>query len=303
MKRTYLDHIKTLDPVRDHQEIVHIDTQFEFPFDTTRSLEFALFRTYAVPSIGALLACTGEFIEHAQKRYDDTDLIVSEIGEHGYDSERGRAAIRRMNQLHGRYEIANDDFQYVLSTFVFEPARWMARFGWRPMIEVEKQAWFYFWREVGRRMNIKHVPDTREAFERFNIDYERTHFRFTEASQRVASGTRDLLLGWFLPGSLKRLGEPFVYALLDQPLLTAFGYPHQSETLRHIVQGALRLRARCVRALPERTHPVMRTALKRPTYPNGYTIEALGPVQPKRCPFHAPLKAPLKHDPQPMHTQ
>ncbi len=67
----------------------------------------------------------------------------------GYDSPEGRRAIRRMNQIHGRFEISNDDFLYVLSSFVFEPIRWNARFGWRPLIEAERLASFHFWLEVG----------------------------------------------------------------------------------------------------------------------------------------------------------
>ena len=130
MRRSpYLDEILRLDPLRDHRRIVQLDVCYEFPFDTTRALELALFRTFAVPSIGGLLSSTGEFEQRAQKRYDDTDLIVSTIVEEGYDSECGRAALRRMNRIHGRFPIANEDFLYVLSTFVFEPVRWNERFG------------------------------------------------------------------------------------------------------------------------------------------------------------------------------
>ena len=86
-----LDDIRGMDPVRDHQRIVFLSTRHEFPFDTVRSLEFALFRTFAVPSVSALLDRTGEFQQRAQKRYDDTDLLVSELMDWGYDSERGRA--------------------------------------------------------------------------------------------------------------------------------------------------------------------------------------------------------------------
>src|SRR5437764_9768592 len=110
---SYLDQIRCLDPMKDHQRIVFLTTCYEFPFDTTRSLEFALFRTFCVPRISALLDRTGEFRDRAQKRYDDTDLIVSELMEWGYNSERGRRALRRMNQQHGRFAIANDDFRYV----------------------------------------------------------------------------------------------------------------------------------------------------------------------------------------------
>src|SRR5947209_16596706 len=103
MSSPVLEQIRALDPVRDHQRIVFLSTRYSFPFDTTRSLEFALFRTFCVPSISALLQHTGEFLRRAQKRYDDTDIIVSELMERGYDSERGKAALRRMNQLHGRF--------------------------------------------------------------------------------------------------------------------------------------------------------------------------------------------------------
>ena len=56
-----LEEIRRLDPERDHQRIVFLSTCYEFPFDTTRALEFALFRTFCVPSIAALLDRTGEF--------------------------------------------------------------------------------------------------------------------------------------------------------------------------------------------------------------------------------------------------
>jgi hypothetical protein len=78
---SHLEEIKKLDPLRDHLRIVFLDSAYEFPFDITRALEFALFRTYAVPSIGALLDRTGEFKARPQKRYDDTDLLVSEFYE------------------------------------------------------------------------------------------------------------------------------------------------------------------------------------------------------------------------------
>src|SRR4051812_22037058 len=108
-----LDRIRSLDPVRDHVEIAYLSTRFDFPFDTVHSLELALFRTFAVPSVSSILASTGEFLERAQKRYDDTDLLLSEMLEHGYEGARGREALRRMNAIHARYPISNDDYLYV----------------------------------------------------------------------------------------------------------------------------------------------------------------------------------------------
>lgn len=271
-----LDEIVRLDPVPDHQRIAYLSTCYEFPWDTTRALELALFRAFAVAKGSALLAGTGEFTQRPQKRYDDTVLILSEILEHGYDSERGRAALRRMNQMHRRYAIPNDEFLYVLSTFVFEPIRWITRFGWRPLTEQERLGGFYFWREIGRRMNIRDLPESIEEFERYNIAFERAHFGYAASNELIARATRDLFLSWFLPKRLWPVGEPLVHALMDDRLLDAVGFPRPPALLRRMAAAALRLRARVLRLLPPRRQPRLITRQKHPSYPNGYVIEELG---------------------------
>jgi hypothetical protein len=47
--------ISRLDPGRDYEQIYRILVSHEFPWDMNQSLSFALYRTYAVPSIGHLL--------------------------------------------------------------------------------------------------------------------------------------------------------------------------------------------------------------------------------------------------------
>ncbi|MCK6449818.1 MAG: DUF2236 domain-containing protein [Alphaproteobacteria bacterium] len=271
-----LRRIRSLDPVRDHQQIVFLSTCYAFPFDTKRALEFALFRTFAVPSIATLLDRTGEFRRRPQKRYDDTDIIVSEMMEWGYDSKRGAAALERMNRIHGRFAIANGDFLYVLSTFVFEPIRWNRRFGWRPMAEAERLALFHFWREVGRRMHLADLPESYDAFERFNIEYERTKFERTEAGRRVGTATRELFAGWF-PKPLRPLVRRAVHALMDDATIAAFGFPPPSAGLRRAVTGAMRLRALALRLLPARRKPRLRTQMRHRSYTEPYRLEQLGP--------------------------
>ena len=273
----WLREILALDPERDAQQIVRLDALYEFPFDTTRSLEFALFRTFASPSISRLLDETREFELRAQRRYDDTDLILSMIVEHGYDSDQGKRAIRRMNRLHGRFDIANEDFLYVLSTFVYEPIRWNARFGWRRFVDQERQAHFHFWRQVGRRMAIRDVPATFDEFERFNDEYERANFRRTATNRRVAQASRDMFLAWF-PGVPNRVGAAAISSLMDDRLRDAIGFPRPSRAVVGAVEGALRARGRVVGLLPPRRRPKLRTDLRHRTYPGGYVIEALGPM-------------------------
>ena len=271
-----LDEIRGLDPVRDHQRIAFLSTRVDFPFDTTRALELALFRTFGVPSISALLHRTAEFERRPQKRYDDTDIIVSELMEHGYDSERGRAALARMNAIHGRFTIANEDFLYVLSTFVFEPIRFNARFGWRVMTAKEKVALFHFWRAVGERMGIRDIPARFEDFERYSAEYEARRYRFTEANRAVGSATVELFASWF-PRPLRVLVRQAIYALLDAPARRAFGFPDANPVIGALVIAAMKVRALALRFWPRRRHPSLRTAMTHPTYPKGYSIDTLGP--------------------------
>src|SRR5262249_10273883 len=184
----------------------------------------------------------------------------------------GKGALLSMNQLHGRFPIANEDFVYVLSTFIYEPIRWNARFGWRPMCTQERHALFHFWREVGRRMNIKDIPATYDELEQYNIAYERDHYRYTDANHRGGSATPDMFLSWF-PRALHPLVRPAIYAMMDDPILTAFGFPRPSRLTRRLVTGALKARARILRWFPARRRPRLRTEMKHRTYPHGYHIE------------------------------
>ena len=135
---------------------------------------------------------------------------------------------------------------------------------------------FHFWRAVGRRMNIKDLPADFDAFEDFNRDYERQHFRFTESSRRVGAATRELFVRWF-PRALAPVVRASIHALLDDPLLEAFGFPRSSGFWRLLVSAGLRLRARLLRLCPPRRRPRLRTEMRHRSYPAGYTIERLGP--------------------------
>lgn len=268
--------IEAMDPQTDHQRISYLLSFHIFAWDTERALELALFRTFAVPSISGLLARTGEFVQRPQKRYDDTELILYEILEHGYDSERAHRAFRRMNRMHGHYQISNEDFLYVLSTFIYEPIRWNARFGWRKLSESEKLSGYYFFCEVGKRMGIREIPADYASFEAFNRQYEAKHFAYSDTNRQIGNATLDLLLGFYMPRFLWKGGRYFAYALMDPPLLAAMGFPKSPALIRILVAGGMKLRAWVLRFVPERKTPKHGTARRRPTYPEGYRIEELG---------------------------
>jgi hypothetical protein len=217
-KKLWRERNDQLDPETDYVEIVQNLALYEFTWDITQALSFALFRTYAVPSVGRLLDETGRFTTACQKRYDDTALLLEAPFVHGFDSEEGKTAIRRINQMHKMYDISNDDMRYVLSTFVVVPKRWLDDYGWRPLTERELRATVNYYRDLGRHMGIKDIPETYDEFMHLMDDYERQHFAFDEGGRRVADATLDLMTT-FYPRVLKKPVDLFSRSLMDKPLL------------------------------------------------------------------------------------
>ena len=271
-----LRQIQQLDPLRDHGKIQHLVAGYEFPWDNVRALEIALYRTYCVPGISALLDRNGEFRHRPQQRYDDTAIIVAEMCKWGYDSARGRQALERMNWIHGHFKIANEDFLYVLSTFIYEPIRWIENFGWRKLCEQEKLGIYCFWCEVGKRMDIKNIPPTYEEFEQYNLDYERDKFHYADTNQRVGTATRDLFASWF-PRLFAPMVRHGIYAMLDDSMLEAFGFPRPLPFMPKLVRFALKMRGKIVRFFPPGKQPHFFTDIPNRTYLQGYEISELGP--------------------------
>ena len=277
MKRDHWQHqIARLDPEVDFEEISRIVAQHEFPWDSQQALSFALFRTYAVPTVGRLLYDTGQFTQQVQKRHDDTAIILETIADRGLESAEGRAGVRRMNQMHGSYDISNDDMRYVLSTFVVSPVRWIERYGWRRGTEAERLAAVRYYQRLGTLMGIKGIPGTYQEFSDLMDDYERDTYTYDHRCRAVADSTLDLFVT-FYPRPLRPLMRRFSIALLDDHLRAAFGYQRPPRWLVRVAHGSLAARGRLIRFLPARRKPALLQDTHRiRSYPGGFMIEKLG---------------------------
>lgn len=273
-----LKHLQTLDPKADHELIHRISSDREFPWDYGRGLEVAIWRTCCVPSISETLDGSGEFALRAQKRYDDTRILLGEMVRGGYDSERGRQALRQINQAHRRFSIDNDDMLYVLSTFVFEPIRWIDRWAWRRVSETERLAAFYFYTEVGRRMNIRDLPTDVDAFERFNREYEKERFRPAPSNERVGGQILRLYASWY-PRPVSDVVAATLPCRLDRAARDALGMPEPAGWVRGLNALGLRGHAAAERLAPDLMARLMTrpTARTYPGYPHGYRIGDIGP--------------------------
>jgi hypothetical protein len=73
----------------------------------------------------------------------------------------------------------------------------------------------------------------------------------------------------------------FAKALMDDPLLDAFGYRRPAPWERRLATGALRLRGQVVRRLPPRREPLYARQLPNiRSYPRGYEVANLGTFPP-----------------------
>ncbi|MDP9821101.1 oxygenase MpaB family protein [Nocardioides massiliensis] len=274
--------IAALHPHDDAREVYRILVTLEFPWDMNQALSLALFRTYAVPSVGRLLFETGEFTERTQKRYDDTALLLDAMLTDGLDGTDGRAALRRMNQMHAMYDISNDDMRYVLATFVVVPLRWVDAYGWRRFTEHERQATVHYYRDLARHMGIRDAPDTWQGFCELLDAYEVAHFAYDAGARAVADATLDLATTFsplhLLPQDVARRST---LALMDDPLLDAFAYPRPSPLLRRATRAGVRLRGRVLRHFPVRTTPVTSADLPNiRSYADGFDVRELGTFRP-----------------------
>jgi hypothetical protein len=289
-----LSKIESLHPKNDAWEIIRLSVFYEFPWDFNRALELALYKTYAVPSISKILFSTKQFEKHPQKRYDDTDIILSEIIENGLDEGRGLEALKRLNFLHSHYKISNDDYLYVLSTFVFDTGRWINQYGYRKLSSHEELAGFFVWKEIGEKMNIKDIPDNIADFEKFHDDYEKENFKYCESNLKIARATENLMLSWYMPSFAFDAARPFLHAVMEPHLLKAFNYKEPGEAMRTLVTNSLRARSKAESLIP-RTKPYIRTRdHKHKFYPNGYTLNDLGPEKLKNapgCPYHKVMQS------------
>lgn len=266
---------KTPELVRAERTVWRL-SHVDFAWDVNKALEFALLQTFAVSSISSLLHRTGEFSNRTLKRYDDTALLIREVMSNGLDSDRARRAFARINDMHGRFRIANDDFLYVLSTFVFTPIDWLDRFGRRTMTEDERQDWFLYWREFGARMGIAGLPADIEAFRSFAITFEKERFKPAPSNRAIAQATIDLILReYFVPPLAYPAGRAFVMALCAPDLVTALGFAAPSAGLGFFANSVMGTRRAILRLLPPNTKP-KQIQFGRKTYPEGYNIEELG---------------------------
>ena len=296
LKKRYIYRLEKMHPHRQCFDIIGDAYALEFPFAFQKSYELALYRTFAIPSIAELLDKTGEFRRGAGKRYDDTDLLLREMIENKL-SYRGLTCLKRLNYIHGRYSISNEDYLYVLSTFIYEPNRYCSKWGWRSLRKTEREALFYIFGRLGECMGIKNIPNTWNAFEAFNTQYEKEHFEYSLPGARVAEASLQLMLRKY-PSCMRFLVRQVLISIMDTPLRVATGMSQPWLVFRWLTPILLQVQGLWTRYLMlprtdwQRVHRTPKTINSTSICPyipqwdpyektyqqEGYRLERLGPT-------------------------
>jgi len=273
-----LRQIETMDVEQEFEAIYRLTSMVELPWEFRFGWNLAFYRSFAVPRMAVLLAETGEIENQTMKRARDTGLMMYELFEQGLDHPRSREVIRRLNRMHHRWDIEQDDYRYILTTFAVVPTRFAERFGWRPVSALELDATHRFYTELGRRMGIRSIPGSYAAMADFLDEYEAREVRYSPQGARLTGRTLPFLASR-LPGPLRKRTAEVAGEFLDPRLCAALGLPAPRRTTQAVVRGALAGRRAVVRRQPPDDGSWFTPGMASDTYPDGYQLSELGPVR------------------------
>ncbi|KAK7028286.1 hypothetical protein R3P38DRAFT_2525928 [Favolaschia claudopus] len=291
------------------QEIMQLSFLWDMPTLGEYSLAFALFKTYAIPTISKLLLDTKQLASQplVAKRYGDTEILIATwmacplagrlvTANPGdpIDDPRASIALARVNWLHSRYKISNDDYLYTLGLFAFEPQAWAAQYGWRALSPLERQATniiqgaFIYWSEVGRKMNIKNIPATEEEYRAWLQNYEEEHMVPAQTNHDVANYTTEELL-FMVPKALRPFFQTLTHSMLEDRVRIAMMQPKAPGYAKYIIDATMGLFA-CVERylLLPRRKPFAICQVDMPKIHAGQPAPLLHPTKYPSKPWYKP---------------
>ncbi|KAJ5578080.1 uncharacterized protein N7459_007044 [Penicillium hispanicum] len=240
--------------------------QLEFPFIFIKSLQFALFKTYGIPTISSLLTKTSQFSdpETSLKRYTDTSALVLEMVGNSPTSQRAYASFARVRWLHSGYrasgKITDPDMLYTLALFALEPIRFIDSYEWRQLSDIERCAIGTFWKSAGDALDVSYeaLPSGPNGFrdgiqwleeiEAWRLAYEAVQMVPNVKNREVADQTAAVLV-YMLPRALVPVGMQFVSYMMDDRLRRAMMYDAPHAFFAGLFSAALTARKLFVRYL------------------------------------------------------
>ncbi len=245
------------------EQIYHHLCCYEFPFECFYGINLAFYRTFVSPTISTVYRQTNTIAGEAEKRVNDTDIIMHAWVDYGIDSDEGQASIKHLNNIHGVFSnrTRNEDFVYVLCCFIVDTIRMIDVFGWRHLDEKEKQALFIFYEKVGQRMNLTDLPTSLENVYTIVNDYTNSDINSTETeSGRILTNAIHTLVkkwyGFLLPTSIiEILLNALLYVVGGEMFHKKLGLKQPSSLSLYVIYVLATLRRDFMHFMPPRTTP------------------------------------------------
>lgn len=234
-----------LDPRADHAELARRSI---VTLHGSEPLVYALFtvafmKQVAVPSMARILyrRGTGDIVTQTIKRNDDTIVFFGHLLDHGPGSDVGRAWIERMNAIHAHFPLRNADSVYTLSTLALDPHELTAAQGSSPFSEAEREAHWWFWRDVAERQCLEDLPETAAELRQWALDYEAAEYAPTEDGRAIAHALVTAFGERCLPARLQPLAPRVISALCPARLRAVHDLPDAGPIVSSVVRLGLRL--------------------------------------------------------------
>ncbi|KIX95377.1 uncharacterized protein Z520_08894 [Fonsecaea multimorphosa CBS 102226] len=269
--------------VKEAHDILKAVSDLEFPSLFEKGLQFALFRTYGIPTISELLVKTTQLSteKNVPKRYADTGVLLGDMYGGEPTSDRCIDGYARLNYLHGHYikqgKISNDDMLYTLSLFLNQPVEWINRYEWRQLSDLEICAMGVFHKAMGDGMEIsfEKLPSYSTGWkdglhfyrelDTWAKQYEKDCMVPHQKNYETAVQTRNLLLSMY-PPFMKKVLTKVVSAPLDDRLRVAIMFDEAPPSYKSFFNGFMELRRLFLRylALPKPTFMAKQMMTKEP---------------------------------------
>ncbi|HEY7933049.1 MAG TPA: oxygenase MpaB family protein [Solirubrobacteraceae bacterium] len=236
--------IAALDPVEDHEEVARLTLEVLYgdPVAVHAGLLIGFSRQVAVPSIARVIyrGGGGDTLRDVARRIDDTLALFGAFLKWGPSSPEGRAAIARMERIHSRFPITDEQKRYTLATLILEPDRIARHLGVDQFTAGQREAIWRFWLSVAEQMPLGGLPATPEELRRWMLEYEREHWRYTDDGRRVVERFfEDWTTRWF-PRPARFLGRQALLALMDDALRAALHLEAPNKHLQRLLRASAR---------------------------------------------------------------
>lgn len=150
-------------------------------------------------------------------------------------SQRAYTSLARTRFLHSGYrasgKILDEDLLYTLALFALQPIRFIDKFEWRTLSDLERCAIGTFWKSIGDGLGISYDPLPSDAGFRDGIQWLEEIGAWSEAYEtkcmvpdqinRTVADETTAILVYMLPRVLHPVGLQFVSFMMDDRLRRA----------------------------------------------------------------------------------